>query len=253
LRGFIFLRVFRLKRQVFWALVLALLFAGALYPYYVSYRERQAIEALSWSVAGKVIVVDPGHGGIDPGCVGRSGVQEKEVNLELARRLAVFLNQAGARVILTREGDYDLSDEKYRAQLNLRQKDDLEARVEIARKYQADLFISIHVNAISLSDCWGAQVFYHPQSREGKRLAGLIQQELIKTVGESYRWIKPEDFFVLRSVGCPAVIVEAGFISHPREETLLQDPVYQNKLAWCVYAGVVRYFSGEPEPREPDY
>lgn len=253
MRGFIFLRVIRPKRQAVLALMLVLLLAVALYPYYVSCRERRAVEALSWSVASKVIIVDPGHGGIDPGCVGKSGVQEKDINLELARRLAVLLNQAGGMVIMTREGDYDLGDEKYRAQLRLRQKDDLEARVELAQKFRADLFLSIHVNAIPLSECWGSQVFYHPQSQESKRLAGLIQQELIKTVGESYRWIKPEDFFVLRSVGCPAVIVEAGFISHPREETLLKDPVYQNKLAWCVYAGVVRYFSGEPEPREPDY
>lgn len=249
----VFLRVFRPQQKVVFALLLLIVLVGALYPYYISCQERQAVEALSWSVASKIIVIDPGHGGIDPGCVGRTGVEEKEINLELARRLAVFFNQAGALVIMTREGDYDLSEAKNRAHLNLRKKDDLDARVETAEKYGADLFLSIHVNAIPLSECWGPQVFYHPRSRESKRLASLIQQELIKTIGESYRWVKPEDFFVLRSVKCPAVIVEAGFISHPREETLLKDPIYQNKLAWCVYAGVVRYFSGEPEPREPAY
>jgi N-acetylmuramoyl-L-alanine amidase len=106
----VFLRVFRPQQRVVCALLLIVVLAGALYPYYKSCRERQAVETLSWSVASKVIVIDPGHGGSDPGCVGRSGVEEKEINLELARRLSVFLNQAGALVIMTREGDYELSE-----------------------------------------------------------------------------------------------------------------------------------------------
>jgi len=89
---------------VVYALVIALLVGCALYPFYVSYRERKHIEVLSWSVASKVVVVDPGHGGIDPGCVGSSGVQEKDINLAIAKRLAALLKQAGAVVVLTREG-----------------------------------------------------------------------------------------------------------------------------------------------------
>lgn len=252
MRKYIFFRVFRPKQQAVFAVILVMLVGCALYPYYVSCRDRKAVEALSWTVASKVIVVDPGHGGIDPGCIGKSGVQEKDINLDIVRRLSNFLKQAGAIVIMTREGDYDLSEEG-RAPEDLRHKDDLAARVELAERYQADLFISIHINSIPLSECWGAQVFYHPGSKESKRLAALIQKELIKTLGESRRWIKPEDFFVLRSNKCSAVVIEAGFLSNPREETLLCDPVYQNKLAWSIYAGIVRFFAGDPLPKEPAY
>lgn len=252
MRNFIFFRVFRPKQQMVFAVILVLLVGCALYPYYASCQERKAVEALSWTVASKVVIVDPGHGGIDPGCVGKSGVEEKDINLSIAKRLSTLLKQAGATVIMTREGDYDLSEEG-KAPEGLRHKDDLAARVELAEKYQADLFISIHINSIPLSECWGAQVFYHPKSKESKRLAGLIQKELIKTFGESHRWIKPEDFFVLRSHKCTAAIVEAGFLSNPREETLLSDPIHQNKLAWSIYAGVVRFFAGDPIPKEPAY
>ena len=252
MRSFIFFRVFRFKKHMIYALIIVLLVGCALYPFYVSYRERKHIEVLSWSVASKVVVVDPGHGGIDPGCVGSSGVQEKDINLAIAKRLAALLKQAGAVVVLTREGDYDLGEEG-KAPKGLRHRDDLMARVELAEKYQADLFVSIHVNSIPLTECWGAQVFYHPSSKESKRLAGLIQKELIDNLGESYRWIKPEDFFVLRSHKYTAVIVEAGFLSNKREETLLRDPNYQNKLAWCIYAGIVRFFAGDPLPKEPAY
>lgn len=233
------------------AFLLLILLGGALYPCYKMYRERRAIQVLAWSVASKVIVVDPGHGGVDPGAVGRTGVMEKDINLAIARRLAVFLSQAGAVVVLTREGDYDLSRPEDQSNLAERKKDDLAARVELANKHKADLYISIHVNSFPSRQWWGAQVFYHPRSLESKRLACLIQQELIKVLGESYRWAKPEDFYVMRNAGMPAVVVEAGFISHPREEILMTEPVYQSKVAWSIYAGVVRYFASEPTPRYP--
>jgi N-acetylmuramoyl-L-alanine amidase len=252
LRGFIFLRVLKFNKQLIYALIIVLLVGCALYPFYVSYQERRDIEVLSWSVASKAIVIDPGHGGIDPGCVGKSGIEEKNINLAIATRLAALLRQAGAVVVMTREGDYDLGEEE-KSSNGTRHKDDLVARVEMAEEYRADLFISIHVNSIPLTECWGAQVFYHPSSKESKRLASLIQKEFIKNIGESYRWVKPEDFFVLRSHKYTSVIVEAGFLSNPREETLLSDPNYQNKLAWCIYAGIVRFFAGDPMPKEPVY
>lgn len=251
MRGFIFFKTIKLDHRIVFAFLLLVLLGGSLHPYYVRFRERRAVQALSWSVANRVIVVDPGHGGVDPGAVGRTGVLEKDVNLAIAKRLAVLLTQAGAAVVLTREGDYDLSDPEHQFSLSVRKKDDLEARVELANKYRADLYISVHVNSFPSPRWWGAQVFYSPRSPESKRLACLIQQELIKTLGESYRWVKPEDFYVMRNVKMPAVVVEAGFISHPREEILMTEPVYQSKVAWCVFAGVVRYFAGEPAPQSP--
>ena len=85
---------------------------GALYPFAVAAKERRAVQAMSWSVAGKVIVIDPGHGGVDSGAVGRTGLLEKNINLEIAGRLADLFRQAGATTILTRQGDYDLLGDK---------------------------------------------------------------------------------------------------------------------------------------------
>lgn len=251
MRGFVFFRVWKPGHRLIWTFLLALILGIAIYPFYGMYRERRAVQALSWAVAGKVIIVDPGHGGPDPGCVGKTGVMEKDVNLAIARHLANFLGQAGAAVVLTRDGDYDLSDPQRQNSLTEQERDDLAARVEMARKCQADLYISIHANSISSPKWWGAQVFHSPKASESKRLAGLIQQELLKALGNSYRWVQDKDFYVLRNVSMPAVMVEAGFLSHPREEILLTESAHQSKVAWCVYAGIVRYFAGEPAPNCP--
>jgi N-acetylmuramoyl-L-alanine amidase len=247
--SFIFLRVFRLNQRLMVACLLCLMFGGSLYPYAVAAKERLTVEAMAWSVAGKVIVVDPGHGGIDSGAVGSSGILEKGINMEIARRLAALFRQAGATAILTRDGDYELTDRQNKPGFSNR--DELQSRLDLADKNNADLYISVHLNSYPSPDCEGAQVFYHPRSVDSHRLASLIQQEMINRLGDNYRWAKAEDFFVLRNLKRPSVVVEAGFLSHPREGALLTDPVYQNKIAWCVYAGAVRFFAGEPAPKSP--
>lgn len=245
----IFFRVFRINQHLLLACLLAFLLGGALYPFAVAAGERRAVQAVSWSVASKVIVIDPGHGGIDPGAVSRAGVQEKDVNLEIARRLAALFRQAGAVAILTREGDYDLTD--LNKQPGISNRDELGARLDLADKNNADLYISVHLNSYPAADCEGAQVFYHPRSDESHRLATLVQQELISRLGDTNRWVKPEDFFVLRSTRRPAIVAEAGFLSHPREGALLSQPAYQGKIAWCIYAGVIHFFAGHPAVKGP--
>jgi N-acetylmuramoyl-L-alanine amidase len=248
-RQFIFLRVFRINQQLVLSCLIVLMVGGAMYPFAVAAKDRRAVQAMSWSVAGKVIVIDPGHGGIDSGAVSRTGILEKNINLEIAQRLSALFRQAGATAILTREGDYDLTEQGNRPAWSNR--DELQARLELADKNNANLYISIHLNSYPSPDCEGAQVFYQPSSTESHRLATLVQQELINSLGDSYRWAMPEDFFVLRNFKRPAIVVEAGFLSHPREGTLLTEPAYQNKVAWCVYAGVIQFFAGQPAPKSP--
>ncbi|MGI6067021.1 MAG: N-acetylmuramoyl-L-alanine amidase, partial [Bacillota bacterium] len=108
------------------------------YLYFTENASRKSVEALSWTVANKVIVVDAGHGGIDPGAVGPSGVLEKDVNLAVSKKLALFLSQAGAVVIMTREDDTCYSQRK---------REDLNARIALAEKNKADIFLSIQGNA----------------------------------------------------------------------------------------------------------
>jgi len=208
--------------------------------------EQRHIEALSWSVAGKLIVIDPGHGGEDPGALGSTGVHEKDIVLAVAKKLASILRQAGAEVVLTRESDRELSDPNiqnlYAAKLQ-----DLSRRVAIANDRKADLLVSIHVNSFPDKREDGAQTFSQPGSLEGKKLAEAIQQELNRFLANPGRQAKQVDYFICRMAKMPSVIVEIGFISNPREERLMLDPSYQSKTAWAIYAGIVRYFAESVE------
>ena len=210
--------------------------------YYWARETEEVIEAWSWAVAGRVIVIDPGHGGVDGGAVGKTGVTEKELNLQVARRLGRLLSEAGAAVILTREKDEDLADPGTEGLLE-RKRQDLMRRVALVRDSKADLLISIHVNSFPSSRWWGAQTFYWRESEEGRKLAEAIQEELVRVLGNNRRKAKGEVFYLLETVDVPAVMVEMGFISNPREEQLLQDAVYQEKIARAIYGGVVRYFA----------
>jgi N-acetylmuramoyl-L-alanine amidase len=239
--------VFRLGRGLLLACLLLLVLGGIAPPLAVA-RERQKAQPPAGPLAGRVIVVDPGHGGIDPGAVSHSGVMEKKINLEIAQRLVALVKRSGGGAVLTRDGDYDLTE---RNQTGWSNRDELQARLELAERNKANLYISIHLNSYPSADCEGAQVFYHPGSTEGQRLAALVQQELIGALGDQYRWVKSEDFFVLRNSKCPAIVVEAGFLSHPREGALLSQPDYQDKVARCVCDGVIKFYAGQPEPRCP--
>lgn len=216
----------------------------------VRYEDR-AIAALSWNVAGRLIVIDPGHGGEDPGAVGRTGADEKDVVLEVSKKLASILQQAGAQVLLTRDGDRDLSDPGLNS-IYQRLVQDLDRRVELANQRKADIFISVHINSFPDPRVNGAQAFSQPGSPEGKRLAEAIQLEMNKFLENPGRSAKQVDYYTLRLAKMPGTLVEIGFISNSHEERLLLDPQYQQRVAWALYAGIVRYFSqASPALAEP--
>ena len=198
-------------------------------------------QVLSYAVAQKVVVIDPGHGGIDPGATGPNNTLEKDINLEIARRLAQYLSQAGAVVILTRETDNDLADEGFQGSLLERKRQDLARMLEKAQTNRADLFISIHCNA-DVSPRWaGAQVFYCDNSEEGKKIAQSIQSELKSILGNTKREAKQATYFITDKSQMPSVIVEVGFLSNPREEALLADESYQARVAYAIFSGIVKY------------
>jgi N-acetylmuramoyl-L-alanine amidase len=195
-------------------------------------------------VANQVIVIDPGHGGIDPGAVGYNGVKEKELVLQIAKRLGHVFSQAGAKVILTRESDKDLSTPGSGSLLT-RKREDLANRVELANKNEASLYLSIHVNAFPSARWRGAQTFYQKGQNDSKRLAEAIQSELIRILGNTRRMAKAEDFFTTRKTKMAAVLIEVGFVSNPAEAELLADTAYQRKLAYAIYSGVVKYYKDQ--------
>jgi N-acetylmuramoyl-L-alanine amidase len=212
------------------------------------------------------VAIDPGHGGAEAGAEGRNGLLEKDLVLSIARRVRELLQERlGLSVILTRDGDRDLA---------------LDERTALANKNKADLFISIHADASPSRDAAGSSVYflsYSSSDAEGEvtsargrgaagsgdagldfilwdmaqashlsqssRLAEIFQEELVTAAGtqKGNRGIKQNTFVVLKGATMPAVLVEVGFISNPKEEELLNTREHQERLAEALYRGVLRF------------
>lgn len=199
---------------------------------------EMAMSGLASPLAGQVVVVDPGHGGYDPGAV-RGGVLEKEINLQIALKLKKCLEETGARVILTRGGDYNLAV----AGLHKREahRYDLKKRLEVARWSNACLYVSIHANCVSGWSGGGGMVFYHPGSEKSRILAECIQDELRSIPGVRKRLSKTSNYYVLRNAKKPAVLVEVGFMSNPGERKRLTGDEYQNLLSQRISWGIMKF------------
>ncbi|MCL1843599.1 MAG: N-acetylmuramoyl-L-alanine amidase [Defluviitaleaceae bacterium] len=182
----------------------------------------------------KIIVIDAGHGGWDPGMV-QGKLEEKHINLSIAQKLQTFLEQGGATVIITRVDDSDLSTSK---------SGDMQVRRGIANASHADIFVSIHQNSFSQSNVHGAQVFFFNESDNSEKLATHIQTRICEFVDPGNRF-KPKannNYFVLKQTKMPAVLVECGFLTNYTERTKLTDETYQEKIAWGIYLGIIDYF-----------
>lgn len=238
----VFFKAIRIR--YWWLVLFAFLSAGCVFGYQFQITDFATpesggaqLQALAAAMVGKTIVIDAGHGGFDPGAIGVSGVKEKDVNLAVAKRLADYLKQAGATVILTREKDEALADTK---------KADMARRVEITQENQADLFISVQANSIPQAKWRGAQVFYHRDSVEGKALAEAIQQEITDRLQNTTRQAMPIDnVYVVRSLAIPSIVVEVGFLSNPEEAALLSESQYQNQMAYATFMGILAYYGSE--------
>lgn len=194
------------------------------------------------SLKGKIVVVDPGHGGYDPGAV-RGDVYEKHINLRIAKELKKSLEKKGTTVVLTRDGDYNL------AIVGLHKKEakryDLSKRLETADRSKASMFISIHVNCVCKRSHDGAEVFYHSQSEKGKLLAEYIQNELRSIPGIRKRTAKTSNCYILRNATIPAALVEVGYLSNPDERKNLLNNEYHTMLAEKISSGILKYMSSE--------
>ncbi|MCM8711276.1 cell wall-binding repeat-containing protein [Clostridium sp. SYSU_GA19001] len=179
------------------------------------------------------IVVDAGHGGNDPGAIGTVlGLKEKDVTLSVALKLGDILKRNEIDVVYTRETDIvpvyqDTSD--------------LEARVNIAKDSNADIFISIHSNSYTNSSANGTETFVYARGTESEKLAQLIQKELINATGLTDRGVKTANYYVLRNNNIPAVLAELAFISNEKEERLLASDDFQNKCAEAIGRSVLSY------------
>ncbi|WP_209866138.1 N-acetylmuramoyl-L-alanine amidase CwlD [Paenibacillus shirakamiensis] len=196
-------------------------------------------------LAGQVIALDAGHGGVDGGAVSPQGLIEKDINLSVTLYLRDYLQQAGAVVVITREDDRDLASPDTKSYKE-RKTEDLKSRLRFVEEKSAKMFVSIHMNSFP-SDRWsGAQTFYPGHQPESAHLADLVQQELKRNLENTDRVAKKaENVFLMDSIKIPSVLVEVGFLSHPEESKLLGDQEYQRKVAASIYNGILRYSSGE--------
>jgi N-acetylmuramoyl-L-alanine amidase len=204
--------------------------------------EEQTITAMAGVLKNKCIVVDPGHGGYDPGKVGATGVKEKDLNLAISLKLKEQLQKIGAKVILTREKDEDFTQEGN--QNDSMKKRDLDYRIGLVRNVNPCVYINIQAN--SFGNRWtGAQTFYNIDNEAGRKLAIAIQEQIKNELRNTDRVaikMSSKDSYILRSMlEIPAVIVEVGFISNAKEEQMLKDPIYQDKMAKAIMDGIIKY------------
>lgn len=187
------------------------------------------------------IVVDAGHGGIDPGKIGINKTKEKDLNLIIAKKIASQLTTAGYKVIMTRTDDSGLYSED---DIN-KKATDLKKRCEIAMESNADLYISIHQNSFSSESVKGGQVFFYTHSVEGKKAADYVQQALKETVDSTNtRSAKANDsYYLLVHTPCPTIIVECGFLSNRLEADKLTTDEYQNQIAEAIVQGINKFFN----------
>ena len=182
----------------------------------------------------RIVVLDAGHGGTDSGKVGINGVKEKDINLTITNSVKKILEKENIQVIMTRETDEQLAQSKV---------EDLKYRVKIMNEVSPILAVSIHQNSYHEEYVKGAQVFYYGNSGDAERLAELIQTRLKEGVDpENNRQAKAnESYYLLKKTSIPVVIVECGFLSNWEEAKLLQEEEYQNRIAWAVAMGTIRY------------
>ena len=191
------------------------------------------------------VIIDAGHGGKDPGKVGVDGSLEKDINLQIARKLQRFLVMADVDVVLTRESDAGLYDED----APNKKVQDMKNRVALIEERQPALTVSIHQNSYHEEYVKGAQVFYYATSEESKRLAGVLQEQLRALDPENNRQAKGNDsYFLLKKTSRTIVIVECGFLSNREEAEKLSTELYQEKMAWNIHMGIMKYLNGVEEP-----
>lgn len=182
-----------------------------------------------------VVAIDPGHGGRDPGAVGIGGIHEADIVLSISRQVASLLQQSGVQAVLTRSDDTEI---------------DLQPRVDIAEQVRANLFVSIHANAISMDrpEVNGVETYYYAS---GQALAQVIQNSLVSGLGVKDRGVRQARFFVIRNTTMPSVLVETGFVTGSEDAPRLANAAYQTQMATAIARGILQYIQQAILPASP--
>lgn len=227
----------------------ALLLAAVLVSGYGGLAER--VQSV---MASDVLLLDPGHGGMDGGAESSRGVPEKAINLEIAMEVKRLAEDAGWRVVMTRESDGGLYREDG-GTIRSKKMQDLKARRELIQKTDPELAVSIHLNSFKEDpDVKGMQVFYPGSGGEeallkkSKKLAEVMRASVEKQLPEQRDRppLAKSDVFLFKEVTCPIALIECGFLSNPREAELLQTGEYQQKIAYGIFEGVTAFTGKTP-------
>lgn len=213
--------------------VLLMLLAGLIL---LSKNLQKAVSSGKVTAVNKTIVLDSGHGGDDPGKIGVNQAKEKDVNLEITKKVRESLKKKGWNVVMTREKDEMLGN----PQDGNRKIHDMKARVDVINKTKPQAAVSIHQNSYQDEQVHGAQVFYYSHSSEGKRMAEIMQKALLDVDETNTREAKANDtYYLLKRTEVPTIIVECGFLSNPEEAAKLTERNYQKKMADAIVKGII--------------
>jgi len=205
----------------------------------VSAKGQKNVAKEDFRLSGKTIVIDPGHGGRDRGTTGKVlGTIEKDLNLKVAQNIKKELeDRTDAKVILTREDDTSLLPET-------NQKEELQARVKVAKDHSADLYISIHHDAFEDTNVKGITTHYGVNKRKDKKLAKIVQKAIFnQNIDTRDRGVQGSDYLVLRENSSPAILIELGFTSNEGDEKRMNSAEFQAKTQQGIVDGIIEYFT----------
>lgn len=195
------------------------------------------VNAKEQKLKGKIIYLDAGHGGPDPGAMYKD-LKESEINLQITNKLKSELEKQGAIVYQTRIGDYDIS----KINTKNHKKNDLENRAQLINDSDCDMYISIHLNSDTSTTWSGAQVFYTTKNKENKKIAQTIQEKMKNNL-KSKREIKQlKNMYLFDRIEKTGVLIEAGFISNSNDRYMLKKDEYQNKIAQVIVEAIIQYY-----------
>ena len=229
-------------KKIIVAIFTCLILTSLITPAYATVKEDES---------QKIILIDPGHGGIDGGAKSQSGTIEKDINLQIALKLRDNLEEKGYKVCMTRESDEGLYQEG--KTVKEKKREDLKKRVSLKTETNCDIFVSIHQNMFPQSKCYGAQVWYASNENSNK-LATSVQDAIKESVNDNNKRVaKPagEAYLILRDkYEGASILVECGFLSNPNEEAKLKTDEHQNLIVEGISKGIDRYFENNIENKK---
>jgi len=231
-------------KKKFLLITIILSFLGLSIAYGIMLELSRTQPVIASITTHPTIVIDAGHGGMDGGAVGVHKEIEKDINLSISIMLNTMLKAGGYNTVMTRDDDVSIHDPQYTS-VRQQKVSDIRNRLKIAEETPNAIFVSVHQNRFEQSKYYGTQIFYSTNNKEGKILAETLRKQF-KTLlqPENERETKPaqKNLYILHHATCPAVMVECGFLSNPREAELLSTEEYQQKVAFTIYTALMSYF-----------